>query len=211
MTDHRILKAGVMFLTESNSDSNFSPFEVRKFLVEQYHFFESPTTIEEMFDAQGSVFKYGEFNDEIIRELSLEPTGFTAEATRHTDLTEAFLEDVIRSLNLRFSLDTVISIRAFDSIIEINFPSNPLQNLLATGALLDDVNGNVAKGGLELQPLELSRIQFTTPIFDESDSSQLTFTLERRAGRSYDSNTFFSQAPLRTEVHLDILRKHFST
>ncbi|WP_321487861.1 hypothetical protein [uncultured Hyphomonas sp.] len=205
----KVLKAGCSFLTEFKSGDPMSAYDVREFLQSRYKFFEAPITLERMFAEEGGEFQYGEFREKAIRRLVIESSGFIAETGEDTTFTEELLRDVVGAIEKQFKMQISIEVVGYDSILEVQWDQDPLARYTEIQPIQNSMNDKIDQSHPGMGVLALSKIEFNSPVLEEDASTQLTFSLERRQGKLFAENIFYSRAPLKTDEHVQLLKAHF--
>jgi len=180
-----------------------------KIITERYAFVTLPTIQDAL--REGAKFGQGRFLSE-DRVIEIKSLGVFADGvlvtTYNTDDAVIILEDIMSLAIEHFGFRAPLTLRPrqFASSVIVEF-ENSLDNALRSfeklksafsAALRDDhgwsVEVEAARAVIACDPTKLP--------------SQRTaeFIIERRAGVPYSQNRYFSAAPLRTEIHLELLR-----
>jgi len=189
-------------------------------LKERYSFLRVPATPDAMLgtDPQGIRFQHGKFQGErtfVIELLQFvsQPAGnlIICDTRTSTDDSDLFLDEYINQANLaRPDMIVVTEPRIYVSQIEFEmdkslgeFCQTPLR---AAGEALNTL---LASYDTKLPPFEPSNIVMMCDQVGLGGYRYLPspFTIERRSGFRYGSNTFSSQAPLRTSDHIAVLER----
>jgi hypothetical protein len=177
-------------------------------LVERFNFRVYPTKPEDFDEAKGVQFADGKFADGTIDKLQIFTHGLVLDTRVSTDVSEKLLRDTLlwakSQLALQFE-ERMIKRKGFGS--QLTFESemkmsqlNPVMSRIgeAISSKLSDTMG---------QPLtyEPTAILFN---LDQSISKLMpgAFSIERRAEVPFSEKKYFSNAPLATQDHIDLLR-----
>jgi len=188
-------------------------------LKERYSFLRVPATPDAMLGtdpSQGIRFQHGKFQGErtfVIEWLLFvsQPAGnlIICDTRTSTDDSDLVLDDYINQANLaRPDMIAVTEPPSYLSQIEFEmdksigeFCQTPIQ---AAG---EAVNRLLASYHIEVPPFEPSSIVMMFDPVGLGGYLPNPFTIERRSGFRYGSNTFSSQAPLKTSDHIAVLER----
>lgn len=185
-----------------------------KLLWERYGFVQFPTTAEEMLaQDKPMVFRHGKFKhgevDTVILALTVYPSMIAVDVATTTDDAEAVVDDLgewgkrvldaellpmkerqyVSQLEVKLELDLGKSFPALDGI----------------GAMISGFLRQYRDADTPAIPFGVSALALTTDPVSVLASSD--FRLERRVNISYESQLYFSQAPLKTGDHILVLDK----
>lgn len=190
-------------------------------LRDRYSFLKVPTTVDEIFGTdpqQGLRFQHGKFVQdkksfvvELLQFLVIPPAinVIICDTRTSTDDSDLFIDDYIKQANLvRPDMIVATEPPSYASHLEFtmeksiaDFCRSPIVE--AT----EGVNRLLASYNVKLPAFEPSQI---TMMYDQTGIGGLLagpFSIERRAGFRIGSNVFFSQAPLRTRDHCEVLER----
>ncbi len=185
-----------------------SPVAMLRKITERYSFSVAPT-VEEAFDDK-VIFNHGVFDDTAIDALDMYSDGVVIRARAHTDIIDAFFDDMDRWFTAEYGLtkydthrvntnyETRVLVRADDGVLKAldklrKIGSSVSTRLRATNN--QDAPFNPFGFTLAPDPAALSGL-IPTP-----------FRIERRIGLAHELNYFVSTAPLRTSDHLEVLQE----
>ncbi len=175
-------------------------------LVERYAFAKFPSTPDQFDESKGITFEMGKWNDVVIEKTSILSGGLIVE-TANTDTAEAVLEDAMKWAAAEFRLTLrpeILKRRAFVS--QVTFYSEA--PILMMNPVLDRISARVTKEVAANLGLPLKYEPTAIAINIDKVMSQLTpapFTIERREGVPFADKKYFSSAPLRTNLHMELL------
>ncbi|WP_342239604.1 hypothetical protein [Inquilinus sp. OTU3971] len=170
-------------------------------LENRYGFFEGPKMVKDFDIDNGITFLHGFFEEGVIIDrLQIYSNGVLAESKNGTDICENFIEDVVNWLGeeAKLNLEPLPLPPLYSSTLEVEITSKfgaAFFQFEKVSALLD----SFFEG--ENRKFQVSGIQFQ----NAQDGSDRPFRLERRADQPFDSNLYFSNAPLATEKHARVL------
>ena len=175
-------------------------------LGEKYHFQtfpKSPMDVDK--ETKGFLFRTGEFQTEegsFNVNLSMYTDGFVAETWSSTERTDAFLDELLRSVANKFDLPynaDLVKVKRY--ISEVNFRlDKPLGNINPRiTRFCETLNGIFARH--HLRPFELTGMIFAPDVVSTSYQPP-GFMIERKQGAAFSENRFWSKAPFTTKEHL---------
>jgi hypothetical protein len=201
-----IERSRIIFLTQVHRPSGqlYLPDAVAK-VVERYSFFKAPSPDQ----AYPITFSVGKFQDVQISEFSIYNDGFTVSSASDTDILDAFIQELMSWASTDLGLVQVASSKS-EKIYESSIVVKADTDLAEAIAPQNDARLAVADAMKSVginAPLKLSGFLLD---FDPSDflgkAKPSRVTVDRRIGKSFSENIFFSQAPFRTKDHLNVLR-----
>ena len=186
--------------------------DVTKELVQTFNFQTFPRTLEEWRDPNGSQFSSGKLGTVVIDKFVLFNNGIQVDTSTNTTESKRILLAILEWGKEKFGLSySSGSIVRWGYVSNLVFASDvailstpPLENLSirVSDALTDEGIG------LGVRPL------IYQPIFQAVGHDPLAtkygrapFTIQRRLDVPFDDNKYFSEAPLPTDVHIELLRK----
>lgn len=178
---------------------------------EKYAFQTFPKSIGEMDTEQkGYIFKNGHFGNSesgVMVNFSFFGDGFVAETWASTEKTDAFLEDLLRSVAIRYGLTyTASTVRTKQYVSEINVRlDNPLENLNPR------ILQFCAKLNSFFHKRHLPQFEMTGMVF-APDTSATSYKppglmIERKMGVPFSEGRFWSKSPFTTADHLAALEE----
>ena len=181
--------------------------KIGKALQERYQFALFPKTIEEM-AADKIIFGHGSFKDIRIDLLELYPDGIVISAKSPTEEIEAFMHDLVSWADENFGLkrtETQTINLVYESHLLIR-SEKPLlaaiEPLKGVQSLLKKLLFASTKMDIEFAPFGISFSADPTKLAHMKPSR---FSVERKVGPAYETNLYFSAAPLKTSDHLKVL------
>ena len=187
----------------------YLPDVIRK-ISERYGFAIVPTNYETVMK-EGAKYKDGRFVTE-GRTIAIKDLGFFVDGvlavTWNTDDAEVVLDDLIvwATQNYGFREPRTTLPRRFVSSVVVGFDVELSSALTAFDELREGFASAIKKGhGIEPE-INASRITFAAdPTKLLRSEPPFEFNIERRGGRPFSENRYFSSATLTTASHLDLL------
>jgi hypothetical protein len=178
--------------------------EVAAKVVQRYSFARHPTLDDLQKDTQ--IFGMGKFRDVQIAELGVYGDGVVVSGRCNTQLLNDFLDDAFHWLAAEFGIVTIpylTSEKHFESAIVVH-------SRVDLGAVITPPK-SVADLVSEVMERETGAKYVSSGAMIDCDPAPLRrkpirFVLERRIGRPFSEGLFYSQAPLKTDDHLALLR-----
>ena len=178
---------------------------VARDLEREYGFYEGPRKVEDFDYSKGIVYRHGEFEGRIIDRFVVYNNGVLAETTADTSVAAAFIE----SVSAWVTRETGAIIRPG------SIPGKPYFSALTVEC--SPLVGSVMKA-LSTLPREIRDrlISYDIPDLpvdfwgfiiapDPASGVEWSFRFERRVGKPFSDNCFYSTAPLTTADHLALL------
>jgi hypothetical protein len=195
-----------LFLAVRPEGKLYGPHAVKE-LVDRYKFIGAPRTLEEL-SAEKISFKQGLFENCTV-DLDVYNDGIIVSSKSPSELLDAFIQDLLTWMNnlglqrvethaIHKIYESNIVVRSKSPILTLLDRLSPLQDLIARlFNKATNMNVNFEPIGFGLSP-DLSTMAAFKPT---------PFRFERRAQLSFDTNYFYSMAPLPTADHLMVLRE----
>jgi hypothetical protein len=195
-----------LFTAQRSQGQPYAPHVIAAF-VERYKFVGYPTKLE---DFTGTViaFKHGVFNDCAIETFDVYSDGVIAASKSASDVLDSFLADVYGWIEVAMGmkrLQTHAIHKGYESHIVVYSPAPIFKPLEALHSVQSIVSRALkASGGHEVKfhPIGFGIAPDTSQI---AELRPIPFRIERRAGVSFDTNLYYSSAPLPTSEHLKVL------
>jgi hypothetical protein len=205
---HQLL-GRVIQMYESTSQPQYLP-DLAEQLGKQYKFVIIPENKDLLPSdpPKGAEFKHGKMvaadgREIVINTLTVFNDGVVID-TISTDDSEIFLADLIRWADSRKFGIRLTGIRYYLSHIEVELPR--LSVLLSQlGALGIDVTRTLRSYGIPIPDYTLSNLGLSFDPLGYVGIQPSAFQLDRRAGKPFSENLWFSQAPLKTKDHITML------
>jgi hypothetical protein len=178
-------------------------------LVERYKFSGFPTKLDELTGDRVS-FRHGLFSGSAIDVFDIYRDGIVVGSKSPSDLLDAFVKDICAWMGPAIGLHRIETHpvkRNYESHLIVKSQA-PLLKTLEAVAEIGDLVGQALKSanGLEVKfhPMGFGFIPDNTLI---PGMKPATFRVERKAGMPFETNFYYSSAPLPTQSHLRILER----
>jgi hypothetical protein len=178
-------------------------------IASKYQFQKFPQTLEDFDLSKGIEFLHGKSGDNVILKFSIWGGIVTAETRTSTDDSKAFLEEILLWGADKFGINYQPgSIKRFAYISDLTFYSdtpilsiNPALTSLATKT-------SQALSGIWQEPVEYQPISIKIGHDPTTRKNGIApFSIERRGDARFSENKYFSEAPLPTSLHWELLEQ----
>lgn len=183
--------------------------EVVKELVDRYHFMKFPREYADFDELKGVEFLEGRWNDDVIWRLTIYSNGILLDTRSNTKRSRELIEEALAWARSKFGLNytaDMIKREAYVSQVtfhsDISFDSiNPALERLAQR--ITSAVSEIHKQEVEYQ---------TTAVFLQHDQLKLKnplapFTIAPRVETPLSEHKYFSEAPLPTDLHWELLEE----
>jgi len=200
---------GLVQTGELNLNGDLYYPELVKALVDRYGFVKYPTEFGTIDESKGVEFIGGRFGKRIIDKLVILDTGIYLDTAVNTSVSQELwlemLEWAVQTLGATFQPDMVtrhvyVSQLTFQSDVPILAVNPFLEKIAAT--VTSEVENNY-KQRLKYEPAAIS-IHFDKEL---TKLGTANFSVQRREGVPFEENKYFSSAPLKTDLHLELLKQ----
>lgn len=199
---------GLVEIGDLNRDGTVYYPEVAAALVERYGFIKYPTKPEDFDESKGIEFISGRSGKRVIEKLVILNSGIYLDTLIDTATSEALwlelMDWAIEKLGVTFRPD-MVQRKAYVSTVTFNteVPMLALHPVLQQVANIatTEVENNF-KRRLEYEPVIASLSADLTA----SKIGTAAFTVQRREGVPFDENKYFSTAPLKSNIHVELLQ-----
>jgi hypothetical protein len=191
-------------------------------LRDRYSFLRVPTTIDEIFGTdpqQGLRFQHGKFVQdkksfvvELLQFLVIPPATnvIICDTRTSTDDADHFIDDYVKQANLiRPDMIVITEPPAYTSHLEFTMDKSIAD--FCRPPILEAAEGvNRLLASYKTKLPSSFEPSYITMMYDQAGIGGLLaspFSIERRVGFRYGSDVFFSQAPLRTRDHVEMLER----
>lgn len=181
--------------------------DVVQWMVNRFGFQKFPTKLEDFDEAKGIEFAAGKAGDVTVEKIVILDNGIYVDTLASTDASEQILRETLREASQELGIyfhDDMLKRRAFISQIVFYseaplFLIHPIFKKIAD-TVSKEVNENFGK----LLPYEPSIVS----LFYDPTKTQLgpaPFSIQRREKVPYEDKKYYSVAPVKTKVHLELL------
>lgn len=181
--------------------------DIASALVRRYNFQKFPQRPEEFDETKGITFAAGKFDRCVIEQVTIYPYGILLDTRVSTNESKRLLEDALQWGQKELGL-AKRQVTRWQYVSQLTFYSKvPITD---AGMALQTLSDGVAKGVSQVTGESLH--YEVTAIFVDYD--QLTrkhpmgrFSIQRRENTPFSENKYFSDAPLATDLHIELLEK----
>jgi len=179
-------------------------------IIERYGFVKYPQPVDIVNSPTEAVFEHGQFEKSVIQRFSVHNDGFIVESLAGTDKAEAFLDDFAEWIEDEFDAifpPTSESYRIFDShlVVEMNIDIGKRMEFFAF--ISDIINAYISQYNAGTPNYEPTGIYISADRTINKSFNTEAFRLERRIGKPFKKNIYFSSGPLRTRDLLRLLQQ----
>lgn len=200
---------GLVQIEDLNADGTIYYPDVVAALVERYGFMKYPKTLEEFDESKGIEFAGGRSGKHVIEKLMIYNSGIYIDTLADTATSESIwyqlMDWAVAKFGLTFERD-MVSRAAYVS--NISFRSDI--PFLALNPMLSKIAKRVAD---EVAENFKEHLEYTPAVVNLTFDALSTkfgvapFSVQRREGVSFWENKYFSAAPLKTNVHIELLEQ----
>lgn len=197
----------VRFLSYKNADNLFVPDFISG-IQRKYEFWEVPRNFVEFNLETGAKFSTGRFGDTNISALQLYRNGIFAESHASTSSIDFFVDDLLSWVQSEFQIECLIS----EPVKRRYFSSTEVKTSIdfsSKFARLDKVSKMLSKmandTGVAVATYEFSGLTINAEPNPRNVVQTGKFLFERRQGEKYEDNIFYSEAPVTSEQHKELL------
>jgi hypothetical protein len=199
---------GLFEITELNRSGTVYYPEVVAGLVERYGFMKYPTKPEEFDEEKGIEFIGGRSGKRVIEKLVILSSGIYLDTGIDTDASESLwfelMEWAVQTLGVSFSPE-IVTRRVYVSslIFRTEVPMLAVHPMCAEIGRIasEQVERNYGRS-LNYEPAGIS-IAFDQTL---TKLGTAAFTVQRREGVPFSENKYFSSAPVKTDIHIELLQ-----
>jgi len=184
--------------------------ELTKALVARYNFQKFPQKLEDFDESKGVAFSAGRLGDAVIEQLVIYTFGISLDTRISTQESKRLLQEALewgrKELGFSYKPDMVkrwqyASQVTFRSTAPMTGASSAVGKLVAAVAKsVTDVTGENLKYDLAILGIDYDQLTRKHPLG--------RFSIQRRDNTPFSENKYFSDAPLPTDIHIQLL-EHF--
>ncbi len=179
-------------------------------VVDRFSFQKYPTTPEQFDESKGIEFLDGQWNGVNVSKLTIYNNGFLVDTQSSTDDSERILIESLEWATKEFGITfdqkmiyrkRYLSDLVFSTDVPVLDGSEPINKLRQNlcDAMEEILDERLHYAGIRLD-IDFERFQRQAPI--------APLTIQRRNDYAFSDNTYFSEAPLPTELHCDLLEQY---
>jgi hypothetical protein len=179
-------------------------------VTKQFQFKKSPETLEEFNIKKGTEFLTGRIGKRAISKFVIWPNILVIEARSNTTECKAMLNDILHWATMKFDLSfTSEMITRYAFVSDLSFTSDA--PLLAFDPLLGKIAERIGANLSELwhEPIHYELFDFKVghdPLTRKWGIAP--FQIARLAEHKFTENKYFSEAPLPTDLHIELLEEY---
>jgi hypothetical protein len=176
---------------------------------ERYHFAQAPKHQLDLDERRGLLFKSGTFQTSkgtpVFVSFSIYNDGFVADTLSSTDDATEFLNDLTSWIREEYGLAVPTQIR-MAYVGQIDFETEAELVLLSPRLreIIKFLGDHVKPPDAKPRQFDVNSLGFWTEDLGQP-SAPASFKWERKIGAAFSSNHYFSEAPLETKAHIDLL------
>lgn len=178
-------------------------------LQKKYGFLGTPQTLDDFDASRGIRFLHGNFNGTTIDELCIYPDGVSVIAKANTNLLDKFIDDLISFSSKEFDLtqkEIPHRKRMYSSEMEISLERDIASQFEKFSGIYKKINGAMSKFADNVPDFKVTGIVMNYDVIASPHMKPDSFILDRRTGNTFDTNLYYTRAPLPTDAHLEILQ-----
>lgn len=201
-----LISIAIRFLQADGDNKVFIPDAIRT-LQDRYRFWRVPQTMEEYSQSTGAEFSSGIFEGVPVNSFRIYANGIRAEAEADTIFLDRFLDDVIevaKGLGLKYRPSAPVA-RIYTSSLEVAADIGFTERYAELSQLWQRLTTMVAGYGITLSTYQLATMAAHSDPTVATPIQPGRFIFERRAGHPFGENLFYSEAPVSTNEHLELL------
>lgn len=180
------------------------------------NFVEYPEKLADFNLNNGITFKHGEFSSSeieygslVIGELIIFINGIIVISESPTEGMDVFLNTLFEYMERRLDIKFDVSdekAKAYTSQLDVTLAS-PIPQTTVEKEFIGILNKRFPDYGINLPQsgFEKSGVNFSFDISSIPDLPPIRFGIERRTGKPYSSNAYFTEASVPTSVHMELL------
>ncbi len=183
--------------------------DLTKALVARYSFQRFPQKLEDFDETKGVTFSVGRLGDTVIEQLVIYAYGILVDTRISTQESKRLLEEAFewgrKELGFSYKPDMVkrwqyASQVTFRSTAPMTGASSAVRNLAAAVAKsVADITGEDLKYDLAILGVDYDQLTRKHPLG--------RFSIQRRDNTPFSENKYFSDAPLPTDIHIQLLEQ----
>lgn len=186
---------------------SYQPELVQK-LIQRYSFVKFPS-LEELLKNE-RIFRVGKFRDIQITDFGIYSDGIIVASAADSNILDEFIDDLVNwardELGVVYAAGTKQE-KSYESFLVVKSSADLLNAFAPSKDALAAINRAFNTDRYVGGPLDITGvIAGLDETSFEGTKKPLKFILDRRSGVAFGEGVFYSQAPLRTQDHLDVLR-----
>lgn len=183
--------------------------ELTKTLVARYNFQKFPQTLEDFDESKGVTFAVGRLGDTVIEQLVIYTYGIMLDTRVSTQESRRLLEEAFEwgrkelgfvykpAMVKRWQYASQVTFRSTSPMTGANSAVGKLAASVAKGVA--DIMGENLKYDLAILSVDYDQLTRKHPLG--------RFSIQRRDNTPFSENKYFSDAPLPTDIHIQLLEQ----
>jgi hypothetical protein len=183
--------------------------EIVPHIVDRYRFQKFPQTLEQFDESKGVEFLEGKWGNNVIQKLTIWNTLLVVETRTNTTDSKTILEEMLLWGAERFGLNYKPGmLKRFAYVSDLTFQSEV--PVLSTNVTLATLAQKTSAALTEIwqEPIQYEPLTFSIghdPLARKYGIAP--FSISRRAEARFSENRYFSEAPLPTDMHWELLEE----
>jgi hypothetical protein len=205
-----LLSRAIRFGTGSTPAGSVYLPHLARVMQDRYRFIQVPTKLEEYDSTKGIKFFHGVFEGAVIESAEIYNDGVAVVTRANTRDADEFIDDLFDLALREFSYHIVKIpnlVRNYNSELEVIFEKNLDEAFSKFRSVIDNINRVVASYSVGVPPFQPTGLLIHCDLTQSHFLKPLRFGVERRIGYPFDSNLYYSTAPLPTDDHLASLEE----
>jgi len=208
----QIVGAQVVRLLEPNrlteGRESYYLYDLVKGIEARYRFLQAPKLVDEYDCTKGIRFLNGVFNKHVgVDRFELFANGIICEGKFATEELEGFVEDVFGWAEKEFGIPPSKGPQAYLSHLEIHSETDIAEKFAAFSTFGQNLTDLLRSYGQATAEFKVSMIGLHSDQTETPFPKATAFVFDRRQGKPYSEQLYFSSAPLKTADHLRVLDK----
>lgn len=200
--------SAVRFMTAQNTENVFVPDLIRG-IQDRYRFWSAPAPSDlNQPGANGAKFTTGRFEDINLSALIVYNNGVLVEGPAHSSRLDSVLDDladwVSNTYGVTYTLSEPLG-KGFTSSVEVASDVTLGERFRELDGWLQLLTLRVASYGITLANYQPSTLIFLTEQAAAKPVNPGRFMIEQRTGHPLGSKVYFSEAPVSTDEHMELL------
>lgn len=202
-----ILETTAVRVIQDKQERLIFPPALSEMIKERYQFIEYPKSIEDFTAGAGINYSYGYFDDFVIGKMIVYNDAVFVTAQTHSDKLDALADDFISQLEKAFDLNLDLSdaVSLYSSKVEVELKPGFSDWFSQLQPVIDKMSKAAKNNGILVSEYQMNGFSITGE--GDGELKPGRFLLERRAQQPFAENLFFSEAPLSTDAHRELLEE----
>lgn len=202
-----LMSSAVRFVREVGQ-SDVHPPDLISAAQARYRFWEIPRSAAEYNFETGVKFGHGMFSGVPITYVQLFTNGIIAQATANTSVLDELIDDMMswssREFGLRYEVSEPVT-KGATSAMEVRLSADLLERIDRFSSFTARLTEAVRQNGVSISPYQLAGLQFVSDPSAAVPVQPGRFVFERRTQRPFAENVFYTEAPVSSDAHLQLL------